>query len=502
MMFVAAALLGFSGEEAPAPSSLRREALIIFSRHGIRVPYAPPGGIAEYSKSPVDGWFPNASDWGADGEAYLTEHGAAVISRMGAYHRQLLVDTSFLPSDGSKVTIYADDDPTGRDVKTALAFFDGLLPGVTVRVGHTASYIPALFNQGQLNSTACPGPTEAQVLGALEPYPNPEPKPKPKPKLNPNPKPKPKPNPNPNPNPNQVLGTIGGDPRAISEANRLAIQRLSDAVDCCRPAVCPDKDDATGCTLAMQPTSAWTGLFYQFYRGPFWSAASLTEYLQLLYLNNMSLAGVAPGLGAAQLSELMLLHQSELDVTEDQIATQSFGSDLLAHLLATMQQLLLGRTLPGLASHRGDKLVYYAGHDLNLYFLRNFLRLNWLSSSWNSNEAMPGGMLQFELLSRPAAAAAAPRAAGRRAFERAPSSGGAWPAAASYFVKVYFVSASYEQQRTAAELTPAAGPDRVFVTIPQCATGPEASCPLEGFRQLVLSSIRAECVSTVPVDAL
>ena len=343
------------------------------------------------------------------------------------------------------------------------------------------------------------------MLGALEPYPNPEPKPKPKPKLNPNPKPKPKPNPNPNPNPNQVLGTIGGDPRAISEANRLAIQRLSDAVDCCRPAVCPDKDDATGCTLAMQPTSAWTGLFYQFYRGPFWSAASLTEYLQLLYLNNMSLAGVAPGLGAAQLSELMLLHQSELDVTEDQIATQSFGSDLLAHLLATMQQLLLGRTLPGLASHRGDKLVYYAGHDLNLYFLRNFLRLNWLSSSWNSNEAMPGGMLQFELLSRPAAAAAAaaaPRAAGRRAFERAPSSGGAWPAAASYFVKVYFVSASYEQQRTAAELTPAAGPDRVFVTIPQCATGPEASCPLEGFRQLVLSSIRAECVSTVPVDAL
>merc|ERR1719272_2352176 len=112
-------------------------------------------------------------------------------------------------------------------------------------------------------------------------------------------------------------------------------------------------------------------------------------------------------------------------------------------------------------------------------------------------------MLQFELLSRPAAAPApAPRAAGRRAFERAPSSGGAWPAAASYFVKVYFVSASYEQQRTAAELSPAHRPDRVFVTIPQCASGPEASCPLEGFRQLVLSSIKAECVTTVPVDAL
>lgn len=163
-MFVAA-LLGFAGEEAPAPSGLRREALIIFSRHGIRVPYAPPGGIKEYSRSPTAGWFPNASDWGAEGEAYLTAHGAAVIRRMGAYHRQLLVDSRFLPSDGSKVTVYADDDPTGRDVKTATAFFDGLLPGVAVRVGHTASYIPALFNQGNLTSSACPGPTEAQVLG-------------------------------------------------------------------------------------------------------------------------------------------------------------------------------------------------------------------------------------------------------------------------------------------------------------------------------------------------
>jgi len=351
-------------------------------------------------------------------------------------------------------------------VKTASAFFDGLLPGVPVRIEHTASYIPRLFNQGALNSTVCPSPTEAQVLG-----------------------------------------TIGGDPAAISEANRPAIQRLSDAINCCRPVVCAsallflEARDAAGCTLVAQPTTAWTGRFYQFYGGPFWSAASLSEYLQLLFLNNMSLSGVAPGLDHAQLSGLMLLHQGELDVTEDYTATQSFGSDLLAHLLATIQQLLLGRSIPGLASRPGDRLVYYAGHDLNLYFLRNFLRLNWLTTSWNMNEAMPGGMLQFELLSR-TAAAPAPRAAGRRAFERAPSSGGTWPAAASYFIKLYFVSASYTQQRTAAALTPAAGPDRVFVTIPQCASGPEASCPLEGFRQLVLSSIRAECVSTVPVKDL
>ena len=173
MFVLAAALLGFSGEETPAP--LRREALIIFSRHGIRVPYAPPGGIAEYSKAPAAGWFPNASDWGAEGEAHLTEHGATVIRRMGAYHRQLLVDSGFLPSDGSKVAIYADDDPTGRDVKTASAFFDGLLPGVTVSIQHTASYVQPLFNQGQLNSTICPGPTGGPYPGPPPPGPAPPP---------------------------------------------------------------------------------------------------------------------------------------------------------------------------------------------------------------------------------------------------------------------------------------------------------------------------------------
>ena len=37
------------------------------------------------------------------------------------------------------------------------------------------------------------------------------------------------------------------------------------------------------------------------------------------------------------------------------------------------------------------RLVYYAGHDINLYFLRTLLRLHWLTSSWNADESMPGG---------------------------------------------------------------------------------------------------------------
>ena len=154
---------------------------------------------------------------------------------------------------------------------------------------------------------------------------------------------------------------------------------------------------------------------------------------------------------------------------------------MLAHLLATIEQLTLGTPHPGLASHPTDRLVYYAGHDINIYFLRNFLRLNWITQSWNQNQAMPGGMLAFEIL----------------------TAGTADAGAEAYFVKVYFVSQSYQQMRNAEPLTsPADGPSRVFVTIPECAFGPEESCPVADFRALVLRVVRAECVSTVRADQL
>ena len=60
--------------------------------------------------------------------------------------------------------------------------------------------------------------------------------------------------------------------------------------------------------------------------------------MQLIYLNNMSLASVAPGLDVGELARSLGVHQAALACTEDWIATQSYGSDLLAHLLATIEQ--------------------------------------------------------------------------------------------------------------------------------------------------------------------
>ena len=60
------------------------------------------------------------------------------------------------------------------------------------------------------------------------------------------------------------------------------------------------------------------------------------------------------------------------------------------HAGATIDSLTSGRSLAGLHSSPADKLVYYAGHDINIYFVRMLLGLNWLAESYGINQSPPG----------------------------------------------------------------------------------------------------------------
>lgn len=188
----------------------------------------------------------------------------------------------------------------------------------------------------------------------------------------------------------------------------------------------------------------------------------------MLYLNGMDYTKTT-SLDPFRLARLVDLHQREMDLQENFWATQAFGSELLGHIQATMDQLLFAQDNPRLLSKSSNKFVYYAAHDINIYFLRNFFRLNWRTRSFNQNQAMPGGMLVFELLEG---------------------------AQGQFFVKVFFMSASYDQQRYAEDMTPPfAPPDRVFTAIPGCAQGPEFSCPYANFKAIVQEVIRPECTA-------
>merc|ERR1740117_2619163 len=116
-------------------------------------------------------------------------------------------------------------------------------------------------------------------------------------------------------------------------------------------------------------------------------------------------------------------------------------------------------------------MVYYAGHDLNIYFIRALLGLKWLTESYNPNQSPLGGMLRFELLR---------------------------DSVGNPFVKIFFESQSYSQQRNASPLggDDGAVPDRVFVSIPRCAMGPEGSCPFDVFKEIAGLALDTRCVRT------
>lgn len=76
-----------------APLKLRK--MLVVSRHGIRVPFAPAGGADIYSRDGRE-WFDDFKQWGASGEAFLTDHGKLVIKRMGDYYRHQWVSETGL----------------------------------------------------------------------------------------------------------------------------------------------------------------------------------------------------------------------------------------------------------------------------------------------------------------------------------------------------------------------------------------------------------------------
>jgi hypothetical protein len=64
------------------------------------------------------------------------------------------------------------------------------------------------------------------------------------------------------------------------------------------------------------------------------------------------------------------------------------------------------------------------------------------------------------------------------------------------FVKAYFESQSYTQQRTASPLVGDDVPDRSYIAIPRCASGPEGACPFDMFKEVAMQALDPKCVQT------
>jgi 4-phytase/acid phosphatase len=231
---------------------------------------------------------------------------------------------------------------------------------------------------------------------------------------------------------------LGNDPDAFfSLAANPGLKELADilAPDPAHPAAKPILDDPR--PLALAP--------------------SLIEDFLLEYVDGKPMSEVGWGrVDVPVLLRLMPLYIKGFDfVIRTPLAARSRGSNLVAHILDTLEQA--AQTKPPVPVHgafgpAGARLVYIGGHDSDLSRIGGLFNLHWNAGSI-TDDTPPDSQIVFEL----------------------------WQNSKSkqYTVRLFYRAQSYDQLRSAQALTLASPPVEVDLVPPGCRAG--QPCPFAVF---------------------
>eukprot|EP00904_Undaria_pinnatifida_P007161 jgi/Undpi1/3575/HiC_scaffold_16.g06947.m1 len=418
-------------------SARKPDGLVVVSRHGVRRQF--PSGTHDFTKyAPGKVFETTDEEWGVDGSmGVLTQHGYDAAHLMGKFQGQKYAAAG-LPLDScSDMFVYCEEDMP-RDEFTAEAFFTGFTEGWAAAGGvedvggcpvpepHFGE-VEYLIDQGSKPR----GKHGECHLGSEE----------------------------------QVQGVVG----KVDEWTRLLrskLEKLNDVLGCCDRSLCPaDLPEDQPCTLLDMPHVWDEEHWYVTFTGPVYAGKYFSEWFLLNYLNGMDVAW-------GQLTEEDVMDLAAF-VTEyrhfefDLLAARPFGSALLMHVVAALDQMETGKDLNAVAHPPDVKMVYYAAHDTNLLYLAELLDLKWVSKGWQPNHTPPGGELVFE----------------------------AYMVDGKMNVAAFFDIATPTQIRELSELTPSNPAGRVAITIPGCSEGAELLCPLSKLRALAIRSVDADCIT-------
>jgi 4-phytase/acid phosphatase len=197
--------------------------------------------------------------------------------------------------------------------------------------------------------------------------------------------------------------------------------------------------------------------------GPLATGSTFSEALLLEYANGMEGASLGWGrLTRAKLDQVLEIHGVYADLMRrTPYLARSRGSNLLAHILRSLDQAASGKSTPGALGRPGDAVLLLSGHDTNLSNLSGMLGLTWKLDGYQQDDTPPGGALIFAL----------------------------WrDAAGKYSVRLRYVAQSLDQMRQA-QVTP---PESQDVALPGCAA---QGCPWEAAREAIEKAIDPEFVS-------
>ena len=407
-----------TADASGAKSESELKFVVIVSRHGVRSPTGKLDQLNLYSRQPWPVW--------KVAQGHLTEHGAQLMTLFGAYDRELLASQGLLvPSgcaDAAHIRIVADSDQRTRETGKAMAA--GLAPGCNLEVQAQPEGIPnPLFHTLE----AGVGTPDKSLATAA------------------------------------VSGRIGADPQGLSDAYRLQLESLERVLQACCPgaeckeAVPPSLFDIPS-SLAPGRTDHLVDL-----RTPLGLASTMSENFMLEYTEGMDAAQVGWGrVDLQKLRDLLQLHTASGDIGQRTgYIARVESSNLLSHMLRSMEQSAGGHPVAGALSKPGDRLLILVGHDTNIVTISGALGLSWLIDG-RRDDTPPGGALVFELWKQ--------RATGK------------------YEVRVFYTAQTLDQMRNATPLSLDNPPERVAVFVPGCSRA-DASCKWKTFQQAVRAGI-------------
>jgi 4-phytase/acid phosphatase len=352
----------------------------------------------------------------------LTPHGKTLMTQFGAYYRLKFSTDGFIVANGCAdarhIYIYADTDE--RTIETGRGLAEGMFPGCGVAVhSQGAGTEDVLFHTAGKVGT----PDTALAYSA-------------------------------------VAGRIGSDPGGLLPAYEQQLHQLQQILFACGEADCstPGKKQL----LAIAPSlEQGTGDHLADLKGPLSTGATFAENLQLEYLEGMSAAQVGWGrVDEATMRSLMAIHAASSDIIQRApYIAQVQASNLLVHILKTLDQAEQQKAVDGALGDPGARIVFLVGHDTNLSNVAALLDAHWLVNGYQRDDAAPGGALVFELWRR---------------------------SGYNDQVHVYYTVQTPAQMRDAIPLTLDQPPARSVIFLPKCSQpGDQAPCDLNSLQHLV-----------------
>ncbi len=357
---------------------------------------------------------------------HLTDHGAKLMTLFGAYDRALYAQEGLFDADGCADAdrVYIYDDSDQRTRETGKALAAGMFPGCAVE----QHGLPEGAHDPifHLQETVSEGEKEIALAA--------------------------------------VSGRIGDNVNGLVEAYRPQLIALEKVLLGCAAWPCP-AEAPTARSLFDIPASIAEGKDDHLVElhGPLETASTMAEDLLLEYTEGMSAENVGWGrVDLPKLRELVQLHTAgEEIVNRTPFVARAQVVTLLNIVLNSMRQAEEQKPVAGAMGSPRDRMLLIVGHDTNLANIAGVLRLNWLIDG-RRDDTPPGSALVFELWS---------------------GASGSPPS-----VRVYFTSQTLDQMRNATPLTLHAGPERVPLFVPVCATADD-SCSWSGFAATVQSDL-------------